>query len=563
MFHRSRLALAGLLVLFVSLVPLAAGTPSVLAATLNVCGHCKYKTIQSALKHASNGDVIRVGAGTYHGPITINTSVKLIGAGSTSTVIRGGGKGPVVEIGADLSGPAVSISDVTVTGGRNTSVPEKFQPAGGGIRVESGATATLNNSLITANSVRSLGAEPCGSITCSRALGGGIANYGYLTLNHSTVSNNSLVNLDAHADLNGVHGGGIYSAGTGGLTLNRTTVAHNSLTLTRAAVSTDSALAGVGGGIETAGSSVLTIKNSTIKANRVIESTTTKNQTGQIGDLGPNGGGIAMGGPAATITGSRIDGNSLSMTAYTGNASADTGGIIAGGGTLRLVSSEVNDNHVRVTVTSAQSNASATAGSSAFHSEGPTTIKDTKFIGNSEAATGSNGSMGQGILSFFASQPVTIVGSVVSHNSGRVTATSGSAFAWGGIFSNLTSLLTISRSRITGNALHVSAGSGTATIQGVGITNGSGLDLESTVVSKNTGRAVGSAGTAQGGGIWNGDNGNGPASLNLVDSSVTHNDLSASNAKIKVQGGGLFTTAHVNMTKTTIAHNVPDECFGC
>jgi hypothetical protein len=533
------------------------------AATLNVCSHCKYKTIQRALNHAGNGDTIRVGAGKYSGPITLVKSVKLSGAGAKSTIIRGHGSGPVVTVGVvnAATGPTVSLSGVTVTGGRNTSYPDPFQPAGGGIGVESGSTVTINTSLITANSVRSLRSGPCAPNTCSKAFGGGIANYGNLTINDTTVSDNSSLVLNATADFNSVHGGGIYSSGTGSLTLNRTTVAKNSLTLTRAAVSTNSALGAFSGGIETAGNSVLTIKNSTISANRVVCRTTTRSQTGQIGDLGVGGGGISMGGPAATITGSRIDGNSVSMTAYTGNASAD-GALGAGGGTLRLVDSEVNDNRVRVTVTSAQSNASATAGSSAVHSEGPTTIKDTKFIGNSEAATGPDGSIGQGILSFFASQPLTIVGSVVSHNSARVTATSGSAFARGGIFSNLTSLLTIRRSRITGNTLQVSA-SGTATIQGVGISNGSGLDLESTVVSKNTGRAVGSAGTAQGGGIWNGDQGNGPASLNLVDSSVTHNDLSASNAKIKVQGGGLFTTAHVNMTKTTIAHNVPDQCFGC
>src|SRR5881397_2129568 len=48
-------------------------------------------TIQSALTTARDGDVIRIGAGKYRGPLVITKSVRLIGAGADETTIRGGG----------------------------------------------------------------------------------------------------------------------------------------------------------------------------------------------------------------------------------------------------------------------------------------------------------------------------------------------------------------------------------------------------------------------------------------------------------------------------------------
>ena len=160
----------------------AASPPSALAASLNVCPHCRYTTIQDALNHSKNGDVIRIGRGRYFGPITVLKSVKLNGAGARSTIIRGHGNGPVVTVGVfnAATGPTVSISRVTVTGGRNTSYPDRFQPAGGGIGIETGSKVTINSSLITANIVKSLGPGPCAPNTCSRTFGGGVAKDGNL-----------------------------------------------------------------------------------------------------------------------------------------------------------------------------------------------------------------------------------------------------------------------------------------------------------------------------------------------------------------------------------------------
>jgi hypothetical protein len=68
---------------------------------------------------------------------------------------------------------------------------------------------------------------------------------------------------------------------------------------------------------------------------------------------------------------------------------------------------------------------------------------------------------------------------------------------------------------------------------------------------------------AQGGGIFNGDVGNGVPTLALINSAITHNSLTGSTPGITVQGGGLYTTVPVTLTNSIIAQNTPDQCFGC
>src|SRR6266516_1807361 len=67
------------------------------AATLTVCpSGCAFSQIAAALAAAKNGDTIVIAAGTYTGGLTVDVSVKLIGAGAGQTIISGGG--PVVTI---------------------------------------------------------------------------------------------------------------------------------------------------------------------------------------------------------------------------------------------------------------------------------------------------------------------------------------------------------------------------------------------------------------------------------------------------------------------------------
>jgi hypothetical protein len=130
-------------------------------------------------------------------------------------------------------------------------------------------------------------------------------------------------------------------------------------------------------------------------------------------------------------------------------------------------------------------------------------------------------------------------------------------------FNNDPNLVTVDNSVISGNSATATSTSGGATVHGSGIYNNSLLALRNSRVSDNTGVAKGASGEAQGGGIWNGIELSGPpVTLTLQNTDVVRNSLSAS-AGLTVQGGGLFTSEPVTLNHSTIAHNSPDQCFGC
>src|SRR5262249_51861733 len=148
------------------LVVLAPGQAS--AARLSVCASgCPYVQLAPALAAAHDGDTIRLGPGTYDGGVTIDVSVRLVGAGAGRTIISGGG--PVLTIGefGASTEPTVSIEGVTITGGIARSSPESTPftgqegvfAAGGGVEIppnadfSGGATVTIASSVITGNRV--------------------------------------------------------------------------------------------------------------------------------------------------------------------------------------------------------------------------------------------------------------------------------------------------------------------------------------------------------------------------------------------------------------------------
>ncbi len=104
-----------LIVALIAVVPLAAGQPF---------------DLQAALAGARAGDTIVVPAGSYAGPLVIDTPVTLIGAPGERPVIDGGGRGSVITINApdvtirgfDLRGSGASLdledSGITSLGAR-------------------------------------------------------------------------------------------------------------------------------------------------------------------------------------------------------------------------------------------------------------------------------------------------------------------------------------------------------------------------------------------------------------------------------------------------------------
>ncbi|TAN24171.1 MAG: hypothetical protein EPN30_06745 [Actinomycetota bacterium] len=118
------------------------------AATLTVCtSGCQYTTIAGALAAASNGDTISIGAGIYAGDLTIEKSVRLVGAGTSLTTITGGGIG-VINENATLTVEDSTISD---NGCCSSNPYGPLYGVGGGIYNTAGGAVTLTHSPVEAN----------------------------------------------------------------------------------------------------------------------------------------------------------------------------------------------------------------------------------------------------------------------------------------------------------------------------------------------------------------------------------------------------------------------------
>lgn len=190
---------------------------------------------------AHDGDTVHLARGTFRGGLQVLTSVHRAGEGAPSTVIRS--HGPVLTIGrfGAASEPTVSITGVTITGGRTHSSAQSRKlvgnpgvlALGGGIEVppgarfSNGATVTITDSVLTGNRVAPSATVPSGlpcRTTCPFALagGGGIDNWGRMTLINVVVSDNQAGGpLTSNADA-----GGIYTP-QGSLTLRRSVVTRN------------------------------------------------------------------------------------------------------------------------------------------------------------------------------------------------------------------------------------------------------------------------------------------------------------------------------------------------
>jgi hypothetical protein len=98
--------------------------------------------------------------------------------------------------------------------------------------------------------------------------------------------------------------------------------------------------------------------------------------------------------------------------------------------------------------------------------------------------------------------------------------------------------------------------------QGGGLANAGQTTVRRTPVVGNSVNANGATGIAQGGGLWNSSFGGPPPTLTVLHSAIVRNSASGS-AGVAVKGSGLYTDLPVTVTRTLIAGNVPDQCFGC
>jgi uncharacterized repeat protein (TIGR01451 family) len=230
--------------------------------------------------------------------------------------------------GGILNSGQLTLDQVTVS----TNTSSAAVAVGGGIYNNFGGTLNVTNSEITGNQ----------SEGTSTGIGGGIENNGTATLDHTTVSQNTmLVNQGAGT----VYGGGIFIGAAGSMAITDSTITNNTalvglgsssasvqgggifstgaLSLDRVTVDDNSAYAqtpgssasAIGGGLALdPNGGPVTVSSSTITAN-----TASASQATALTEIGGGIGTAPGGSPAAvSLTGSTVDANNVSRAASVG-----------------------------------------------------------------------------------------------------------------------------------------------------------------------------------------------------------------------------------------------------
>jgi hypothetical protein len=551
---RAALIAGALTVIVLAIAPAASGASA--ANELCVGDPPCFDTVQEAVDAAHNGGVIRIEPGAFAGGVTIDKSVTVIGSGARKTIIKGGG--PVLTIGEAFAPrqPKVTISKVKITGGHTTSSPlskefvgkKNVIALGGGIAIPpgkftkdhfaDGATVKVTDSVISGNRVGPSATvpvgPPCPGGDCPFAFagGGGIDNWGALTLERTEVSDNRAAGVASDAI-----GGGIDSP-QGSLHLRDSTLTGN-----RAIVGVPNGRYAEGGGIFTGGilsndtPVTVRVRGGAISGNEA--SLTSKlpyfvgDTKGSTIDMNANGGGARLNG-SISIAHARINENKVSVDDPKGEPYAfDSALHFIEGSTIDVRHSTIEDNQVRAKVGSSE------------------------HVGPSGAAFDINGPSRDG------QAPNTISHVRIKGNTTLVTSEDGEAQAApGAIYIGSTTRIT--HSVISGNRLTALSAKGSASVFGVGVINdGARLVLQGDLIKDNHGIAIGPEGFARGGGIWNDRLFlKQPPRLTLKHTHVIGNTLSA-RPGLPVKGGGLFTAFPVTLNHSQIAHNHPDQCAGC
>jgi hypothetical protein len=519
---------------------LAAFVPAVHSAEASrweVCASgCQYQDVGAAIIAAADGDTITIGPGVYPGGLTIDRSLRLVGAGASRTIIRGGG--PVITIGvfaADTE-PAVTIRGVTITGGVSRTSPistpfggqEGIWATGGGVEIPPaadfalGATTTIVDSVIADNRVAPsniLHFQPPCVTACQFAggAGGGIDNWGNLTLTRTTVSGNLVGSASGLTDISTEADGAGIEHWIGDLTVTDSRLENNFGSV----VAPNGQFADSGAIFARNGT--LTMGGDIVRRNHVSVDAAYPDDADMLAVAG--GVHVAGGITEATIRDTKITDNTVAMTNTIGYTTAFSGGLHSDIATVSLDNDDISRNNV-ISTTLDGSASDAQADSGAGEIAG--TVTRSRFAGNSVTVTSA---------------------------AGNVNAGAGAM-----IFSG-----TIGNSTITDNQVAATSPHGTVLLAGGGITAGDGgVTLRSTRITRNSITATATGGTAQGGGIYDTPVPDGPPGgpLVLQQSTVTANSITASSG-VTVSGGGVYTTLLSQLDHSVIARNTPDQCVGC
>jgi hypothetical protein len=335
-------------------------------------------SLRGALAAAVAGDSIKFAKSAFgtitlsSGPLEVQTNVMINGPGAKNVTINGNSTFQDLVVAANVT---ASVSGLTITGGK------------GGAGFGYG--------------------------------GGGISNYGTLTVDGCTITNNAAA----------YDGGGIQNDGT--LTITNSVVSNNT--------------SNVGGGILNNAAGILSISGSSITNNSAVSF----------------GGGFESLG-TATVTGSVVNNNSAS----------------SGGGILIFIGYGAVAGELNITNSSVSNNSAPYGGGAIEDSDCPMTITGSTFANNSTGNSNNTyGSLG-GAIDATGPVTVTITGSRFTGNT-CVGANSGfeSSAVGGAIYmSNFDDFdlgegnLDISSSTFQGNSVFAAVGFGGAIFCDIGIT---------------------------------------------------------------------------------------------
>ncbi|BAQ60146.1 alkaline phosphatase [Geminocystis sp. NIES-3708] len=225
------------------------------------------------------------------GDLDIETRITIIGSNPNNTIIDASTLGD--RIFDVRENGFLSLQNITIQNGitLGTFAEDSIEPldpdsfAGGGIRIDINGAGEINNSIIKGNQTRWDRVTQEANIN-----GGGISNEGLLTINNTTIIDNS----------SEVNAGGIYNSGN--LQITNSSVANNSANVFIFYVDKIEG----GGGILNTNGGTLIVTNSTISGNKTILS---GNET-QTFPNGAGGGGILSdGGPAVIINSTIVNNN--------------------------------------------------------------------------------------------------------------------------------------------------------------------------------------------------------------------------------------------------------------
>ena len=490
------------------------------ATVLCVGGPRCYPTVQSALDASENGDTIKVGPGTFAGGIAITKSISLIGSGAGATVVRGGG--PRDHDRPELYRPDAQRLDLATDDHRRREHNHSgfLRPLRRRRPHRSDRRWTRRTS--------SRSATASSPATRSGAEGGGIADIGQLTLTNSIVSSNEAGSAAGqhgegrrHLDGKSRPGG---LAGIQRLADDDATTSSPATSLRRTAV---------------------TASASKAAASRCKTGRRSRSPTASSAATAPATRAVAT--PRPTYLSTAPESTSVTAapavdrkhhdqrqrrfckSAPLGEPTAASAGLVVGAEPARA--HELHDQRKprlarcrldRRSRTERQRLRVRCERDDLERSRRRTTAPRSRSRPGSQVRP----------EQFFPS-------------------------------TRIRRLALLSNSVISGNSVTVASATGSATIQGVGITNNGELELRNDLISGNTGTALAPSGFAQGGGIWNGEVfAPPPLSLLVQDSAITGNLVTGSPG-VNVSGGGIFTTSPITLAHSLVAGNRPNQCTGC